>query len=83
MFCNFKKIPNGNAFISGADLKFTFRAGQIEHSVVNGLPVLRLVFEGAVLSAGIMTRRCAPQTLYSTLRRDTASTTKKVKIIFE
>ena len=38
--------PSGNAFVSGAEgLRFKSRAGQIGHSVANGLPMQRHFFQ--------------------------------------
>ena len=68
---------SGNAFASGAGgLKFKSRAGQMGHSVANGLPLLQHFFESSKLCcSGAMTWRWAPQTRYM-LRRYKASVTK-------
>ena len=58
----------GNAFVSGAGgLRFKSRAGQIGKSAPNGLPAHNCEnsSKGAVLPAGTMTWRGAPQTRYS------------------
>ena len=66
----------GKAFISGAGgLRFKSRAGQIEHSVVNGSPLLRHFFERGFFASRRMMRRWAPQARY-TFRRNTATIIK-------
>ena len=64
-------------FVSGADgLGFKSRTGQIGHRVANDSPLQSSISSnGAMLPAGAMTRRWAPQTRYA-LRRNTASTMK-------
>ena len=63
---------SGDGFVSGAGgLRFKSRAGQIGHSVANGLPPLRHFFERICVA----TRRWAPPTRY-TLQCITASIMK-------
>ena len=68
--------PVGNAFGSGAGgLRFKSRTLQIGHSVGNGSSLCNISSKGAVLPAGVMMRRWAPQTRY-TLRRNTTNIMK-------
>ena len=59
---------SGKVLFSGAgDLRFESQAGQIEHSVANGLPPLRHFFERSELCClgAAMTRKRTPPTRYT------------------
>ena len=46
-------------------LKFKSLSGQTKHSVADGTPRRDISSKAAVLPAGVINRRCAPQTRYT------------------